>query len=137
MGSRVPLDDLLAPVRVRFNFDSGFPARPEWRDCLGWNSHPVGARARRNAETLISVGATLRVRPPAFTMVAGRYGFGTWEINSMYKALSSAITNIRRASNWVTFPWWRARISAKEKSWSLATPARFKMARCRTATRHL
>ncbi len=75
MGSKAPLDALLAPVNIRFNFDSGFPARPEWRDCLGALIHPLTLRVQRASDAVISVGATLDVAAPAFTVVRGRYGF--------------------------------------------------------------
>lgn len=75
MGSKAPLDALLEPMGVRFRFDSGFPARPEWRDCLGLMAHPVTHGVRTATDAVISVGASLEVRAPAYTVVWGRYGF--------------------------------------------------------------
>ena len=75
MGSRAVLNALLAPVNVRFNFDSGFPARPEWRDCLSAMLHPCTQDAVRASDAVISVGASLQVGWPAFTVLRGRYGF--------------------------------------------------------------
>jgi hypothetical protein len=75
MGSKVPLDTLLEPVNIRFNFDAGFPARPEWRDCFSTVFHPITARIKYASDTCISVGATLEVGFPSFTVIWGRYGF--------------------------------------------------------------
>jgi hypothetical protein len=75
MGSQAPLDELLKPAGVRFLFDSGFPARPEWRDCLSTLRHPVTLRLREASDSVISVGASLAVKAPSHTLVWGRYGF--------------------------------------------------------------
>ncbi len=75
MGSQAPLNELLKPAGVRFLFDSGFPARPEWRDCLFALRHPVTHRVKQASDAVISVGASLEVEAPSYTVVWGRYGF--------------------------------------------------------------
>ncbi len=75
MGSQAPLNELLKPAGVRFLFDSGFPARPEWRDCLFSLRHPVTHRVKQASDAVISVGASLEVEAPSYTVVWGRYGF--------------------------------------------------------------
>lgn len=75
LGSQSCLNELLAPVSMRFNFDSGYPAKTEWRDCLSFIQHPICSRIDVASDTIISIGATLEIAPPAFTLVRGRYGF--------------------------------------------------------------
>lgn len=75
MGSKAPLDELLRPTGIEFRFDSAFPARPEWRDCLLSLAHPVTRQLQLASDAVISVGASLHVPPPAHTVVWGRYGF--------------------------------------------------------------
>ena len=76
LGSQGILNSLLAPIATRFNFDSGFPAKTEWQSCLTLLEHPMCQRVGAASEAIISVGGTLDIRPPAFAMIRGRYGFG-------------------------------------------------------------
>lgn len=76
MGSQSVLDRLLAPINTRFNFDAGFPAREEWAHCLRFLEHPMNERVDGAPEAMISVGASLDIGAPAFSVGMGRYGFG-------------------------------------------------------------
>jgi hypothetical protein len=76
MGSQSVLNRLLAPINTRFNFDAGFPAREEWAHCLRFLEHPMNDRVAGAPQAMISVGASLDIGPPAFSVGVGQYGFG-------------------------------------------------------------
>jgi hypothetical protein len=44
-------------------------------DCLQFQAHPITTQVTRSTEAVISVGASLEIRPPARPVVVGRYGF--------------------------------------------------------------
>ena len=75
MGTQPVLNKLLEPVHMKFNFDSGFPCRGEWKYCLSTFLHPITSHVKNYHDMSISVGATLSVQYPSFPVVIGKYGF--------------------------------------------------------------
>lgn len=76
MNSKKSLDAVLEPYGVRFNFDSGYPARPNWRYCFDYLPHPITSNINRYDQASISVGATLSIESPSYPIVIGKYGIG-------------------------------------------------------------
>jgi len=75
-GTRRPLNNLLAPIRVSFNFDSAYPARKAWRYCYERFPHPVTRSLDQVNDVLAyGTGASLAIKAPAYPVVVGKYGF--------------------------------------------------------------
>jgi len=75
MGTQPILNKLLKPVHIKFNFDSGFPCRGEWKYCLEPRLHATTSYAKNYHDMTISVGATLSVKYPSIPVVIGKHGF--------------------------------------------------------------
>lgn len=75
VGSLNSLNQLTSPYGIRFNFDSGYPCRQGWDECLLFLPHRINAGLRHSHETIISVGATLALNDQAFPIILGTYGF--------------------------------------------------------------
>ncbi|MCS6806946.1 MAG: hypothetical protein RMM98_09775 [Acidobacteriota bacterium] len=75
-GTMRPLNDLLAPVNVSFNFDSAYPARNAWRYCYESLPHPVTRSLDQVNDVLqYGVGASLSVSAPAYPIIIGKFAF--------------------------------------------------------------
>jgi hypothetical protein len=75
-GIQKPLNSLLEPVGIAFNFDTAYPLglRTSWQGAL--NSWPVGfARVADDLDTGIHVGASLSIPSPVIPVFIGRYSF--------------------------------------------------------------
>ncbi len=76
-GIMGPLNQLLAPVSARIEFDSAFALRRHWRHCLDFLPHPITAGMASYHEAQIGTGASLTLSGSALQpLVVGRYGFG-------------------------------------------------------------
>lgn len=69
------LNQLLSPVPIRLQFDSGYPCREAWVASEQFLPHPITEGVNWAHQALISVGASLSVKSPAFPLVVGKYGF--------------------------------------------------------------
>ncbi len=76
LGSQACLNRILEFTGIRFNFDSGYPFRKSWRDCISMGQDAITATIRDEVQLQISIGATLQVKAPAQPVVRGTYGFG-------------------------------------------------------------
>lgn len=75
-GTRRPLNNLLAPIRVSFNFDSAYPARKAWRYSYESLPHPVTHHLDQVNDVLqYGIGASLSVKAPAYPVIVGKYAF--------------------------------------------------------------
>ncbi|MDI6807734.1 MAG: DUF4350 domain-containing protein [Candidatus Eisenbacteria bacterium] len=75
-GIQKPLNFLLEPIGIAFNFDTAYPLGPRmsWQGAL--NSWPVGfARVAEDKDTRIDVGASLSVPRRAIPVFIGRHSF--------------------------------------------------------------
>lgn len=81
-GIREPLNELLEPARIQFNFDSAIPVVEKWEHSLSWSPHPIFRGVRREKDLLINIGASLTARYPATPLIVGRHGYSdlgnTW-----------------------------------------------------------
>ncbi|MBN1204017.1 MAG: hypothetical protein JXB05_03725 [Myxococcaceae bacterium] len=78
-GIMAPLNDLLSPVGIRFEFDSAFPLRRHWQNSLEIRPHPITAGLSGSVETQIGTGASLRLSSAtARPLILGRYAFGDY-----------------------------------------------------------
>jgi hypothetical protein len=68
---------LLKPVGIGFNFDSAVPLHGSemWRATAEFRPSPIALEDWIPTELSVSIGASLRVRPPAVPVMVGRYGF--------------------------------------------------------------
>lgn len=75
-GTMRPLNHLLVPVNVRFNFDSAYPARKAWRYSYECFPHPT-TRSLDQVNDIFQygVGASLSISNPAYPVVVGEYAF--------------------------------------------------------------
>jgi hypothetical protein len=73
---RVLTNDILEPYRIRINFDSADWFVGGWLHSYQYASHPTttGLRDDMNDAGCV-IGASLDVRPPAFPIVTGKYGY--------------------------------------------------------------
>ncbi len=67
LGVRRPLNQLVQPWRIRFRFDSAYPAVRFWHGCLG------GPGSSERIVTGIGTGASLQIHGTARPVVIGRY----------------------------------------------------------------
>ncbi len=75
-GTMRPLNHLLAPIRVSFNFDSAYPARRAWRYSYECFPHPVTHSLDQVNDMLqYGIGASLSVSTPAYPVITGKYAF--------------------------------------------------------------
>lgn len=75
-GIMRPLNNLLAPVNVSFNFDSAYPARKAWRYSYECFPHPVTQSLDQVNDVLqYGIGASLSVPAPAYPVIVGKYAF--------------------------------------------------------------
>jgi len=74
-GIQEPLNDLLAPVDIRFRFDSALPfdSTFKWLTCYQTFHHPITLKIKSLDELQISVGASLDITHSSFPVVIGRY----------------------------------------------------------------
>lgn len=72
-----PLDFVMNPAGIALNFDSARSLFDSgWgQPNLEFRRHPVTSRITDETQTQIGTGASLRVRPPARTLVAAKIGF--------------------------------------------------------------
>ncbi|MCK4548341.1 MAG: hypothetical protein KAW17_12970 [Candidatus Eisenbacteria sp.] len=74
-GIRGPFNDLLKPVNIGFEFDSGTFWAQGWRDALELLPHPINRDVIVSEDIQIWVGASLGFAPPAKPVIIGKYGF--------------------------------------------------------------
>jgi hypothetical protein len=75
-GTRRPLNSLLAPINIAFNFDSAYAARKPWRYSYENFPHPVtNALDRVNDVLGYGTGASLSIKAPSYPVIVGKYGF--------------------------------------------------------------
>jgi len=74
-GIRGPFNDLLEPVNIEFEFDSGTFWAQGWRDALEFIPHPIHRDVIVSEDIQIWVGASLAFAPPAEPVIIGKYGF--------------------------------------------------------------
>lgn len=76
-GLMTAYNRLLAPVGIAFNFDSAVPFAGSdlWRMALAFRPVSFAPSQWIPMDLSISVGASLKVEPPAVPVVVGRYGF--------------------------------------------------------------
>lgn len=77
LGTREPINRLLAPSGVRINFDSAVPLveRWTWYGCLRAHPHPVTRGLCRESAVKWSIGASLDLPPRALPLLTGRDAF--------------------------------------------------------------
>jgi len=68
-------NELLARVNIRFEFDSAYPCREGWQNCIASRPHPLTSNLPGYRGLGIAIGASLTIHPPAFPVVVGRYSF--------------------------------------------------------------
>jgi len=84
-GTQCPLNNLLDPVGIRFNFDAALSMDPtvyNWRPTNHLMHHPITQGINDFDEILINVGASLDISPSANPVITGRYGFSDRGNNS-------------------------------------------------------
>jgi len=88
-GIQDPLNDLLKPVEISFNFDSALPldSKLKWMNCYQLMHHPITYDLNSYDEIQISVGASISTSPNAIPLIAGRYGLSD-EGNSLNEDFS-------------------------------------------------
>jgi len=68
-------NELLARVRIRFEFDSAYPCREGWQNCIASRPHPLTGNLPTYRGFGIAIGASLTISSPAFPVVFGRFSF--------------------------------------------------------------
>jgi hypothetical protein len=92
-GSMKPLNTLLEPVNIRFNFDSAYSGRQYWRYSYEFIDHPVTRSLDEvNGVLQHGTGGSLSVSRPAYPVVSGKYTFGD---KGDYKNLGSFLGDER------------------------------------------
>ncbi|MBI2876153.1 MAG: hypothetical protein HYY20_04665 [Candidatus Tectomicrobia bacterium] len=74
-GIMGPLNDLLKPVQIQFNFDSAYYFDVTWDTQAELRAHPITYSIRDGRETSIIIGASLSVSAPAVPIIVGKYGW--------------------------------------------------------------
>lgn len=76
-GMQTPLNDLLAPVGIRYRFDAALPLdqKFKWHTSLRFAYHPFVAHSTGGEELQYGVGASLDIAPFAFPLVTGTFAF--------------------------------------------------------------
>lgn len=80
-GNWRALNELLQPFDIHLNFDTAWPTRSAWVDSLEVRPPATAWMAGQERSVGIEVGASLTVRPPAWPLVVGRFGWadsGNW-----------------------------------------------------------
>lgn len=78
-GSMAPLNDLLSPIGVQFEFDSAFPLRRHWQHSLDIRPHPITYGLAGAMDTQIGTGASLSLsNATARPLILGRHAFGDY-----------------------------------------------------------
>ncbi|WP_207678044.1 DUF4350 domain-containing protein [Desulfonema magnum] len=73
---RVIFNDILEPFHISVNFDSADWFVGGWLHSYQYASHPITSGMRDDMnDTGIVIGASLRIEPPAFPIVIGKYGY--------------------------------------------------------------
>ncbi len=75
-GILTPLNNILEPADIHFNFDSALPSKGVWRGCLTLCAHPANEGLNRAEDFNISVGASLDVGFGSRPLIIGRYSIG-------------------------------------------------------------
>lgn len=75
-NTQEPLNDLLKPVDINFQFDSALPldSKFKWLTCYQLMHHPITSKIISLNEIQISVGASLSTSSNAIPIFIGRYG---------------------------------------------------------------
>jgi hypothetical protein len=71
---REPFNDLLQPVKIKYNFDSAISVENSWEHAYEFRPHPI-LHGIDEGEIQISIGASLDVSPPSRPIILGKYGF--------------------------------------------------------------
>jgi hypothetical protein len=75
-GTMRPLNYLLAPVNISFNFDSAYPARKAWRYSYEYFPHPTTKSLDQVNDVLqYGTGASLSLSTPAYPVIIGAFAF--------------------------------------------------------------
>lgn len=72
---REPFNDLLRPVKIEYNFDSGHYLRNFWKYDFEFVQHPINRTLYSDVDTGIGVGASLSISPTVQPIIIGKYGF--------------------------------------------------------------
>ena len=73
---RIILNDILQPYSIRYNFDSADWFAGGWLHSYQYASHFITAGMRDDMNDAgCVIGASLHVKPPAFPLVIGKYGY--------------------------------------------------------------
>lgn len=76
-GSMKPLNALLEPVNVKFNFDSAYSGRKIWHYSYDFLDHPVTRSLDEiNGVLQYGTGGSLSVSRPAYPVIYGKYAYG-------------------------------------------------------------
>jgi hypothetical protein len=83
-GIMEPLNTLIEPTGVRYNFDSAIPrvTRWSWYDCIRVHPHPVTRGIRDETDIRLSVGASIHLPFGATPLLSGTHAFsdaGNWD----------------------------------------------------------
>ena len=75
-GIQEPLNDLLKPIEISFQFDSALPldSKFNWLTCYQLIHNPITYNTKEFDEIQISVGASLNTSVNAIPLIIGRYG---------------------------------------------------------------
>jgi len=75
-GIRQPLNNLLKPVQIKYNFDSALPldSKFNWITCYQLPYHPTTYHLDTMDQIQVSVGASLDISMNSFPLIIGRYG---------------------------------------------------------------
>jgi len=78
-GIMSPLNELLSPLGITFEFDSAYPLRRHWQHSLEVRPHPITAGVKGALEAQIGTGASLRLSSAAARpLIVGRHAFGDY-----------------------------------------------------------
>lgn len=92
-GSMKPMNALLEPVHIRFNFDSAYPGRAHWHYSYEFIDHPVTRSLDEvNGVLQHGTGGSLMLSNPAYPVVSGKYTYGD---KGDYKNLGSFLGDER------------------------------------------
>jgi len=72
---REPLNDLIAPVGIKLQFDSVCPLVPSWQNCMEIRPHRITEHLSTENDIQIWIGASLEIRPPARPILIGVRAF--------------------------------------------------------------
>jgi len=72
---REPYNDLLLPMGVKFNFDSGISLQSKWENGFETRPHFINKEVEDENDLQIWIGASLAISPPAQPVIIGKHAF--------------------------------------------------------------